>query len=595
AITGNFPFDEENDLAIILRITRGDLPVVGDHAQLKQVKALCSLMGECWRLDANERPTAIRCQQVLSFMNQFIPSSSKVSGGSAATRSSGLLCALGWIQMGNSRLSEAEKYFQESFVVAKSAADKEGSARALRALGSMYQLQSRYPTSEESYIQARDTYSEIGNRQGFAEAVKGLGDVYYLQSKYSNAEESYIQARDANSQIGDQQGFANSLDGLGDVYRMRSEYSKAEESSMQARDTYSRIGDQQGFANSVWSLGEVYGIRSEYSKAEESYIQARDTYSQIGNQLGFANSVKGLGDVYRMRSEYSKAEESYIQARDTYSQIGYQLGFANSVQGLGQAYSDSGQYAQAENSYLEAESVYRRIGDMRSLANNIWYLGGLRRNQAQYGEAERLVCEASTIYGNLGLEVDVADCDTFLRGENALKPLARYFIPKNRLDIREKALGRGGYGVVKLAELVSDDRSTGGSVTVAIKVLQTDDSSALRLRVAYPEPRNRVPRLSVCSERQRKGLLANKQAKPEERLELVRDTLKGLQYLHTRDPPIIHGDLKSIMTGNPPYHDIKNDAGVILIVCSDDDSKRKTPEPAPSPTFPNGLPDILQK
>ncbi|KAG8958018.1 hypothetical protein FRC05_009437, partial [Tulasnella sp. 425] len=50
-----------------------------------------------------------------------------------------------------------------------------------------------------------------------------------------------------------------------------------------------------------------------------------------------------------------------------------------------------------------------------------------------------------------------------------------------------------------------------------------------------------------------------------------------------------------IMTGNPPYHDIKNDAGVILIVCSDDHSKRKTPEPTPSPTFPNGLLDILRK
>ncbi|KAG8894299.1 hypothetical protein FRC00_009164, partial [Tulasnella sp. 408] len=211
--------------------------------------------------------------------------------------------------------------------------------------------------------------------------------------------------------------------------------------------------------------------------------------------------------------------------------------------------------------------------------------------------------------------------------DNALKPLAQHFIPKERLHIREKPLGRGGYGVVKLAELISDDQSTGGSVMVAVKVLHTDDETALPLRVAY-----------------------------------VRDTLKGLQYLHTRDPPIAHGDLKSlnvlinddrravlcdfglagavrrgghsglttschfkgsgrwcspevllgekrtlesdiwgwaclaleIMTGNPPYYDITNEARLMLVVCGDP-PKRKTPEPVPAPTFPNGLLELLRK
>ncbi|KAG8960869.1 hypothetical protein FRC05_006539 [Tulasnella sp. 425] len=272
----------------------------------------------------------------------------------------------------------------------------------------------------------------------------------------------------------------------------------------------------------------------------------------------------------------------------------------------------------------------------------------------------------------------------------------------NRLDIREKALGRGGYGVIKLAELVSDDRSTGGSVTVAVKVLQTDDSSALPLRVAYRLTRemiawsachheNILPFIGYFLSRDVetaylvppfvrngnvKDYLANKQAKPEElelyeilskgcnpyglsaaRLEatspgtssrapdtanivlnqlpnvlvnddrravlcdfglaaVVREGRRGLTTSadfrgSTRwcSREVLMGEerrLKTdiwgwaclaleIMTRNPPYHDIKNDAGVILIVCSDDHSKRKTREPTPSPTFPNGLLDILRK
>ncbi|KIO20720.1 hypothetical protein M407DRAFT_29659 [Tulasnella calospora MUT 4182] len=33
AITGNFPFDKENDVAVVLRITKGDLPTVENDDQ----------------------------------------------------------------------------------------------------------------------------------------------------------------------------------------------------------------------------------------------------------------------------------------------------------------------------------------------------------------------------------------------------------------------------------------------------------------------------------------------------------------------------------------------------------------------------------
>ncbi|KIO15773.1 hypothetical protein M407DRAFT_34635, partial [Tulasnella calospora MUT 4182] len=100
AVTGNFPFDDEKDVAVIRRIMTKGLPTVRNNAQLNQVKALCSLMEECWRLEANMRPPAIRCQQALFFMDATIPSRGG-GNGLATTRSSGLLHALGWIQLRN--------------------------------------------------------------------------------------------------------------------------------------------------------------------------------------------------------------------------------------------------------------------------------------------------------------------------------------------------------------------------------------------------------------------------------------------------------------------------------------------------------------
>ncbi|KIO23031.1 hypothetical protein M407DRAFT_78553, partial [Tulasnella calospora MUT 4182] len=72
AVTGNFPFDKENDVAVVLRIAKADLPTVENHDQFRQIKALCSLMRECWKLDTCERPTAAKCQQTVLWMVVYL-------------------------------------------------------------------------------------------------------------------------------------------------------------------------------------------------------------------------------------------------------------------------------------------------------------------------------------------------------------------------------------------------------------------------------------------------------------------------------------------------------------------------------------------
>ncbi|KIO20742.1 hypothetical protein M407DRAFT_29636, partial [Tulasnella calospora MUT 4182] len=151
AVTGNFPFDDENDVAVIRRIMAQDLPTVRNNAQLSQVKALCSLMEECLRLEANNRPPAMGCQQALSFMDQTIPSGGG-ENGLATTRSSGLLHALGMIQLRNGVTLEAQEYFRQSLEASKSVGDEQGKARALRAIGEVYRAQNEYSKAEESYI-----------------------------------------------------------------------------------------------------------------------------------------------------------------------------------------------------------------------------------------------------------------------------------------------------------------------------------------------------------------------------------------------------------------------------------------------------------
>ncbi|KIO28068.1 hypothetical protein M407DRAFT_22700, partial [Tulasnella calospora MUT 4182] len=210
AITGNFPFDEENEVAIISRVVTMNLPKISNNGQLKQLKELCSLMEECLLLDTGRRPSALSCRGVFSWMDQTVPSGS--GGNSLATsRSSELSYALGRIQFQNCVMDEAQKYFQQSLDISKSVGDEGGEASALHALGEVFCMRNEESRAEEFFIQSRDIYSRILDQHGFARSVKSLGDVHRMQKDYSKAEESYFQARDIYSRIEDQLGLAQSI------------------------------------------------------------------------------------------------------------------------------------------------------------------------------------------------------------------------------------------------------------------------------------------------------------------------------------------------------------------------------------------------
>lgn len=407
-ITGNFPFAEENDVAAALRIVKGEIPAIYDNSELSQIKALCSLMMDCWQSSPRGRPSALECQRSISWMHQVVPSDRGVSGA-PTTRSSRLLYALGLIQLSNGMMGEALNLFHQSLDASRSVGDNQGYARAMRGLGDVYRLKSEYSEAENSYIKACDIYAQIRDEIGQAGSFKALGDIYRMRNDYTQAEDSYTKARGIYAAIENQLGLAQSVQGLGHVYHMRNEYPKAEASYAQARDIYARIGDQLGLANSVRGLGHVYRMRNEYGQAELHYIEAREIYSRIGDQLGAANSERGLGDVYQMQHEYSKAKESYTKAREAYSRIGEQLGLANSARGLGDVHRMRNESEQAESSYTEARDIYRRLGNRLGLAQSVQGLGDVHRMRGEYTEAEALYLKARDVYLEIGDQLCLAN------------------------------------------------------------------------------------------------------------------------------------------------------------------------------------------
>lgn len=68
-MTDSYPFAEiEQDTAVVLHVVTGDLPSVENNSHTSQMRELCDLMDECWKLDPQLRPSAKKCMTKTGWM-----------------------------------------------------------------------------------------------------------------------------------------------------------------------------------------------------------------------------------------------------------------------------------------------------------------------------------------------------------------------------------------------------------------------------------------------------------------------------------------------------------------------------------------------
>ncbi|KIO16363.1 hypothetical protein M407DRAFT_86092, partial [Tulasnella calospora MUT 4182] len=68
-MTNSIPFhDITVETTVMRRVIQGDLPFISADARMSLIRALCSLVTQCWSFDPNKRPTAEDCRKSISWM-----------------------------------------------------------------------------------------------------------------------------------------------------------------------------------------------------------------------------------------------------------------------------------------------------------------------------------------------------------------------------------------------------------------------------------------------------------------------------------------------------------------------------------------------
>ncbi|KAG8905139.1 hypothetical protein FRC01_008466, partial [Tulasnella sp. 417] len=70
-MTGSIPFEGLSDGNVICKVVQGDLPSMAEDTRMLLIRALYSLMMECWSDDPGKRPTAEECRKSIDWMASY--------------------------------------------------------------------------------------------------------------------------------------------------------------------------------------------------------------------------------------------------------------------------------------------------------------------------------------------------------------------------------------------------------------------------------------------------------------------------------------------------------------------------------------------
>ncbi|KAG8976858.1 hypothetical protein FRC05_002795 [Tulasnella sp. 425] len=184
-----------------------------------------------------------------------------------------------------------------------------------------------------------------------------------------------------------------------------------------------------------------------------------------------------------------------------------------------------------------------------------------------------------------------------------LKELEEFFIPEHRVQVQDPPLGRGGFGIVRIAELLPAEGSQLGAETVVVKELMSDNWNIIPLRAAYVSPtvndvlggptnvRVSTPKrltreMKVWAKCHHENILKfigyhlGDDFKPAYLVSEYMRNGNAREYLAKNE----------MITGLHPYHDAKNTFMVIASL-----QNRKTPEPTPPPALATPLLELLRE
>ncbi|KIO22979.1 hypothetical protein M407DRAFT_27548 [Tulasnella calospora MUT 4182] len=403
-MTETIPFHDVKKNAIVInRIIQGHLPSVTEHARMSLIRALCSLMVQCWSINPDKRPTAEECRKSISWMPKIVPAPTRSMDEEASQlRHAQLSNELGQMYSRQADFPSALSCYTEALNIYTTKNDSRGRAEALRSLADVHRFRHQHAEAVPFYSEALQIWTDLGDESGRAISIFGLAEVHRHRREYGEAAKLYSECLQIHTNIGNKQFRAMDLWGLATVHRLQGEYSEAINLYSEALRIHTDVGDRRERAQSLSGLADVHLFQGEYSKAINLYLEALQIFTDVGDHGERASILWSLAQLHRLQREYSEARKRYSESLHVYIDIGQTLGRGQALWGLAEVHQALHEYDEATQLYSEAMQIFTDVGDKHSIAQTLMSLAKTSQKRGHFGEAISLYTEASEVWEDIG-------------------------------------------------------------------------------------------------------------------------------------------------------------------------------------------------
>ncbi|HEY2822814.1 MAG TPA: protein kinase [Candidatus Acidoferrum sp.] len=208
------------------------------------------------------------------------------------------------------------------------AAPNKARMRALFAVGVLAGEQRDYSVAEkyvnESIVLAR----ALGDQAGLAVALNALAVLRREQLDLSGAQKMFEECLAIWREIGDQRAIARTLSNQAGVAKIGGDYERSRTLYAESFATFRALGDREGVAWSLNHQGDVAREQGDTAGARSLYERALAIFYELGNRWGIAGTLADLGGLARQQKDYSTAHSLYRESIQLFHEMEHKRGIA---------------------------------------------------------------------------------------------------------------------------------------------------------------------------------------------------------------------------------------------------------------------------
>lgn len=244
------------------------------------------------------------------------------------------LKVLSLISQRSNENADAEKYFRETALLAKTVKDLQALSTAYNNLGIFFQQLGEYDSALLYYQLAVDLFGELGLHLNKAQNQVNSGIIYKNIGLYHDAIESSLAAVAVLEKEHDTASLVSAYNNIGNSLKELKEYKNAEYYLSKALSYKNSSLPKKTKASILNNLGNVYRDWGKIDKALSAYTESLQIKEQIGDSVLIASTLDNLAEAHFLLHNYSLAEVLFKKALNLRSVKNYTPGMTTSLNRL---------------------------------------------------------------------------------------------------------------------------------------------------------------------------------------------------------------------------------------------------------------------